>query len=244
MELLEVLIPFVGVLLIVAAIAVFVIRADRRRRAALRALAERRGWQIGFAERNTEGAIGTVLRPAAADPESWELSQVSRSRRNSASRSGGTVTRSRWIDPGRRSPAGLWAFAPPLPAEAAAAGMGLLGALGGGMARAMLTRFLGDIGRELPDLQHVEAPGGKPRGFTLFTSAPDAEGVDLDLIDAAFRDWTARHPGGKPPPVLLAEPGRLSLRLETSLNQAADWEEMADFGRRIAPAFPLNHPDL
>lgn len=237
----EVLVPFALVLALAGGIAAYVVRAERRLRAAFDALGARRGWQVEMAGKTAAGRKGRVVRPAAGGPEDWEFAQITTSSgSNAAGKAGGSATRTEWTDAGRRSPGGLWAFTPPIPPEAAAMAESFAGFLGGGTVQALLGRFLGPIAAELPGLRQIEAPGGRPRGFTLFASGPETAALDFDGIEAALADWTAARGA---PPVFLAEPDRLRLRLDRAVKDAAEAEALIDLGRRLAPLFPLNHPD-
>lgn len=241
MDILEILLPFAAVIAIAGTVAVVVVRSERRLRAAFAETAARRGWVVEMGGRTAAGRRGRIIRPGPNGPERWEFAQITTSRaRKPGGGSGGSSTRSEWTDPGRRAPAGVYAFGPPITAEAGALAANLAGMLDGPMGRALLARLLGPIGAELPQLRYVAAPGRKARGFTLFTTANDPTALDLDAIDAALQGWRS---AGRDAPILLAESERLRLLLSRAVADAAEAEALIDLGRALAALFPLNHPE-
>lgn len=208
---------------------------QRARRAARGAMAARRGW--GIAEATAAGGRGSTITLTGDEGGGWRLTALRLPPRGGGGHEGSEWTE--WETAGRHSPAGLWLAGPPLlPGEGDSAAA-LLGALDGGLGRMLLRRMIGEAADLATGLVHVPRPGGRERPFTVMATAPEAAvGPDLDALAAHLDRWRqdGRDPGLHP--VVIAEPGRLRLRLGRALCGAAALERFADTALAIAALFP------
>lgn len=193
----------IGIVVVVGAIAFFVIRAERRLQEALRAMAQARGWTYaphrirGFGQgRARKGFTVTPGSPA----EGWKLEVTRRSSSSSGARRKGRSS-TRTTDPGRAEfQAPEPRFSGGLAVFTTGATGGLMG-LGGGSAadsvmglfdnrigKAMLGHMMvADIGDHAGQLKSFPAPEGS--GLTIMATADPALFFDLDAIGAALKGW-------------------------------------------------------
>jgi hypothetical protein len=218
----------------IGAFLLWLSRRQRKRREARLAMAARRGW--GIAETTGEGGRGSRITLTGDEGGGWRCTAMHLPPR-SGGHSGTEWTE--WETAGRHSPAGLWVAGPPLAPGEGEGAAAMLGALDCGLGRMLLRQMIGDAAELATGLVHLPRPGGRERPFTLLATAPaDAASPDLDALSELLAAWRAGRRDAALHPVVIAEPGRLRLRLGRALVEAAEIERYADTALAIAALFP------
>lgn len=218
----------------IGAVLLWLSRRERGRREARAAMAARRGW--GIAEAAGEGGRGRRITLSGDACGGWRCTALQLPPR-SGGHGGSEWTE--WETAGRHSPAGLWVAGPPLAPGEGEGAAALLGALDGGLGRMLLRQMIGETAALATGLVHVPRPGGRDRPFTLLATAPaTAAAPDLDALSGHLAGWMQGRRDAGLHPVVIAEPGRLRLRLGRALTEAAQIERFADTAVAIAALFP------
>jgi len=210
------------------ALLIWLWRDQKRRQAALRAMAARRGWQIAITLSQFGAPERAVLRPQAQSQNPWDL--TSRRQHND----GGGISEIASTDytrPDPRWPEGLLVIGPPLPPEAAAMAGTMLAMMQGPMGEAVLAKLIG------PGLAHQAShlhllP--EVAGATAFASHDPANRADPARIAAGLATWQSLKSGETGRPILILGPDGMRLRLRHQLKTPAEIEAFIDFGATLA----------
>ncbi|MDP2740715.1 MAG: hypothetical protein Q8O82_18880 [Pseudorhodobacter sp.] len=204
-------------------------RDQMRRRAALHAMAQRRGWQIEIRLSQFGAPERTRLVPlpeSAAAP--WEMTLR---RQHNNGEGIAEVASTDYIRPDPRWLDGLLVLGPPLPPEAAAMAGMMLGMMQGPMGAALLGKLVG------PGLA-AQATGLRPlapvAGATAFASRDPAGRADPAQIAALLSEWKSLKPGEAGRPILILGPDGMRLRLRHLLKKPEEIEAFIDLGARLA----------
>jgi len=206
-------------------------RNQTRRRAALHAMAQRRGWQIDINLSRFGAPERTRLVPlpgSAAAP--WQLA-LRRQHNNGEGIS--EIASADYTRPEPRWPDGLLVLGPPLPPEAAAMAGMMLGMMQGPLGEALLGKLVG------PGLA-AQATGLRPlapvAGATAFASRDPAGRADPAQIAALLSEWQSLKSGETGRPILILGPDGMRLRLRHLLKKPEEIEAFIDLGARLADA--------
>lgn len=247
----------IGFVVIFGAIVFFSIRAERRMQAALRELAEARGWSFethstrGFGRRAARK--GFTLSPAGAGGD-WKLDVTRRSsssgvsvgvsgkRGRSRSRS---RNRTRSTNPGRaefRAPeptfrGGLAVFTTGATGAAMGAGQGgladsVMGIFDNKLGKTVLSHLMGaDMGEYAGQLKSWPTPEGS--GITVMATADPSLFFDMEAIGAALGNWKpAKGFFNSSPQLIIGEAG-VRLFLNQQITDADSIARFIDLGQEL-----------
>ncbi|MCC5987163.1 MAG: hypothetical protein JJT95_05725 [Pararhodobacter sp.] len=226
----------IGFVALFGAILFFSIRAERRLQAALRAMAEERGWEYqtsrtrGMGRRSATSGFTVTPNGAAAD---WRLEVKRRSSSGSSGRKGAIRT----SNPGRAEfraaeptfRGGLAMFTTGALGGAIGIGQGnmassLMGMFDNKIGKTVLSHFMGaDMGEHVGQLQSFPAPEGS--GLTVMATADPSMFFDMEAIGEALRCWKPAKGSPGNPQLVVGEAG---IRLFLS-KQITDAETVASF---------------
>lgn len=213
-----VLASFAGTALIYLAIS-----QTRKRRAAIREMAQTRGWRFS----HTESSGGSGSRTVISDPaEGWEVTLYFRS---NTAQGGSTSSWSHFDAPGLALDSGLAVLGPEIPQQAQAMANSMLDLMGGSIVQVVLNKMTGGLGAEMAELQSV--PGNGPG--TLFAT-PGRE-TALDAVRLAPELAQAREGrNDAQQPIVILGPMGLRLRYTYLLRRPEEVEGFITLGRALS----------
>lgn len=204
-------------------------RDQMRRRAALHAMAQRRGWQIDIRLSRFGAPERSVLAPMAGSAAApWSMT-IRRQHNNGEGIS--EVASTDYTRPEPRWPEGLLVIGPPLPPEAAAMAGMMLAMMQGPMGEKLLGKLLGPgLAAQASQLR----PLPEVAGATAFASRDPAGRADPAQIADLLATWQSLKSGEAGRPILILGPEGMTLRLRHLLKQPAEIEAFADLGAQLA----------
>lgn len=235
----------VGIVAVIAAIAFFAIRAERRLQAALHELAESRGWHYradtarGFGQRRA-GKSFTITPDSASD--GWTLEVARRSSSRGGSRSGRKGLSTTVTNPGRaefRAPepafrGGLAVFTTGATGAAMGHGHGaaaesLMGLFDNRIGKAVLGHVMGsDVGEHVGQLKSFPAPAGSK--LTVMATADPSMFFHLKAIDDALAGWKPARGFIKSSPQLFVSEAGMRLFLNQQVTDPESVARLIDLG--------------
>ncbi|MDP3959276.1 MAG: hypothetical protein Q8Q26_04240 [Pseudorhodobacter sp.] len=210
------------------ALLIWLWRDQKRRQAALRDMAARRGWRIAITLSQFGAPERTVLRPQAQTQGPWELTSQ---RRHNDGAGVSEIAATDYSRPEPSWPEGLLVIGPPLPPEAAAMAGTMLAMMQGPMGEAVLAKLVGPgLALQASHLRLLP----EVAGATAFASHDPANRADPARIAAQLATWQNLKPGEIGRPILILGPDGMRLRLRHQLKTPAAIEAFIDLGATLA----------
>lgn len=206
-------------------------RAQKRRAAALDALAAQQRWRLA---RRTEGRRRVV--EIAPEGGGWSLKLASGYSTGSSKARGSVPGFTAFVSDTPAWPDGRGVFSQRLPGgiDRMLGGAGMVGFFQNAALRTLLGRLIDpDTLRELDRLQPFEAPQGIELSIL---ATEDPRGGNLRAIHEAVHGWQPRHARDRSPPAVNIGPEGTTLRLPFELREPDDIAAFVEQGRALAAA--------